>query len=124
MIRPSECNASVMITNHQSLARPFAFPSPPISDLNAGCRSEHPALVQKVPPDHRRSPEPGIEQFAPTSWCVPIQHRRQLVIDELNRSNFDRAFGRLFAVLSGQTVVFAGQPPDTRRAHRLASPGR
>jgi hypothetical protein len=37
-----------------------------------------------------------------------------LVIDELNRSNFDRAFGQLFTVLSGQAVVLPfkrkGQP--------------
>ena len=32
---------------------------------------------------------------APNQW---------LVIDELNRSNFDRAFGQLFTVLSGQAV--------------------
>src|SRR3954469_13001780 len=43
-----------------------------------------------------------------------IETGRWLVIDELNRSNFDRAFGQLFTVLSGQAVVLpfkrAGQP--------------
>jgi hypothetical protein len=34
-----------------------------------------------------------------------IESGRWLVIDELNRSNFDRAFGQLFTVLSGQPVV-------------------
>ncbi len=34
-----------------------------------------------------------------------IESGRWLVIDELNRSNFDRAFGQLFTVLSGSAVV-------------------
>ena len=34
-----------------------------------------------------------------------IESGRWLVIDELNRSNFDRAFGQLFTVLSGSSVV-------------------
>jgi MoxR-like ATPase len=34
-----------------------------------------------------------------------IEQGRWLVIDELNRSNFDRAFGQLFTVLSGQAVI-------------------
>jgi MoxR-like ATPase len=33
-----------------------------------------------------------------------IRKNQWLVIDELNRSNFDRAFGQLFTVLSGQAV--------------------
>jgi MoxR-like ATPase len=33
-----------------------------------------------------------------------IRQDQWLVIDELNRSNFDRAFGQLFTVLSGQAV--------------------
>jgi hypothetical protein len=40
------------------------------------------------------------------------------VIDELNRSNFDRAFGQLFTVLSGQAVVLPYQRDDN--AGRLA----
>jgi MoxR-like ATPase len=34
-----------------------------------------------------------------------IESGRWLVVDELNRANFDRAFGQLFTVLSGQAVV-------------------
>ena len=34
-----------------------------------------------------------------------IETGKWLVIDELNRSNFDRAFGQLFTVLSGQSVI-------------------
>ncbi len=52
-----------------------------------------------------------------------IESGRWLVIDELNRSNFDRAFGQLFTVLSGQPVVLPfkrrGQAqPDLARARR------
>lgn len=41
-----------------------------------------------------------------------------LVVDELNRSNFDRAFGQLFTVLSGQSVVLPYEDPDS--GHRIA----
>lgn len=41
-----------------------------------------------------------------------IEKNQWLVIDELNRSNFDRAFGQLFTVLSGQAVEL----PYERRA--------
>jgi len=44
-----------------------------------------------------------------------IQNRRWVIIDELNRSNFDRAFGQLFTVLSGQSVVL---PFDDRESGR------
>jgi MoxR-like ATPase len=44
-----------------------------------------------------------------TSWA--IRDGQWLVIDELNRSHFDRAFGQLFTVLSGQPVVL----PYSRR---------
>jgi hypothetical protein len=43
--------------------------------------------------------------FRPGLFVEAIQTGRWLVIDELNRSNFDRAFGQLFTVLSGQPVV-------------------
>jgi hypothetical protein len=43
--------------------------------------------------------------FRPGLFVEAIQDGRWLVIDELNRSNFDRAFGQLFTVLSGQPVV-------------------
>lgn len=68
--------------------------------------------------------------FRPGLFVEAIESGRWLVIDELNRSNFDRAFGQLFTVLSGAAVVLpfkrAGQsrrvalvpsgvepPPDT-----------
>ncbi len=43
-----------------------------------------------------------------------IESGRWLVIDEMNRSNFDRAFGQLFTVLSGGAVVL----PFTRGGHQ------
>jgi MoxR-like ATPase len=43
--------------------------------------------------------------FRPGMFIDAIQSGRWLVIDELNRSNFDRAFGQLFTVLSGSAVV-------------------
>src|SRR5207248_11623424 len=51
-------------------------------------------------------PGDGAElQFAEGHFLAAIRNRQWLVIDELNRSNFDRAFGQLFTVLSGQPVV-------------------
>ena len=43
--------------------------------------------------------------FRPGLFIEAIESGRWLVIDELNRSNFDRAFGQLFTVLSGAPVV-------------------
>jgi len=43
--------------------------------------------------------------FRPGMFVEAIQSGRWLVIDEMNRSNFDRAFGQLFTVLSGSPVV-------------------
>lgn len=43
--------------------------------------------------------------FRPGMFIDAILQGRWLVIDELNRANFDRAFGQLFTVLSGQAVV-------------------
>ncbi|MCB1259654.1 MAG: AAA family ATPase, partial [Acidimicrobiales bacterium] len=52
--------------------------------------------------------------FRPGLFVDAIESGRWLVIDELNRSNFDRAFGQLFTVLSGSAVVLPfkrkGQP--------------
>ena len=52
--------------------------------------------------------------FRPGMFVEAIEAGRWLVIDEMNRSNFDRAFGQLFTVLSGQAVVLpfkrAGNP--------------
>lgn len=43
--------------------------------------------------------------YRPGLFVEAIETGRWLVIDELNRSNFDRAFGQLFTVLAGQPVV-------------------
>src|SRR5215211_3681525 len=43
--------------------------------------------------------------YRPGLFVDAIEQGRWLVIDELNRSNFDRAFGQLFTVLSGAAVV-------------------
>ncbi|MCD9623034.1 AAA family ATPase [Rhabdothermincola salaria] len=43
--------------------------------------------------------------YRPGLFIDAIQSGRWLVIDELNRSNFDRAFGQLFTVLAGSAVV-------------------
>ena len=43
--------------------------------------------------------------FRPGMFVEAIESGRWLVIDEMNRSNFDRAFGQLFTVLSGSAVV-------------------
>ena len=43
--------------------------------------------------------------FRPGMFVEALDSGRWLVIDELNRSNFDRAFGQLFTVLSGQSAV-------------------
>ena len=43
--------------------------------------------------------------YRPGLFVEAIESGRWLVIDELNRSNFDRAFGQLFTVLAGQPVV-------------------
>jgi MoxR-like ATPase len=44
-------------------------------------------------------------EFEPGHFLKAIGARQWLVIDELNRSQFDRAFGQLFTVLSGQPVT-------------------
>jgi hypothetical protein len=46
-------------------------------------------------------PTPDGLIFRPGLFVEAIESGRWLVIDELNRSNFDRAFGQLFTVLSG-----------------------
>ncbi len=48
-------------------------------------------------------PQRGLS-FVPGHFLEAIEKNQWLVIDELNRSNFDRAFGQLFTVLSGQSV--------------------
>ncbi len=54
-----------------------------------------------------------LDAIATTQW---------LVIDELNRSNFDRAFGQLFTVLSGQAVELPYRARRQGRSHRRSYP--
>src|SRR5947208_3568629 len=49
--------------------------------------------------------------FRPGMFVEAIETGRWLVVDELNRANFDRAFGQLFTVLSGQPVVLPFKRP-------------
>src|SRR5204862_1729395 len=51
--------------------------------------------------------------YRPGLFIEAVEAGLWLVIDELNRSNFDRAFGQLFTVLSGQAVVL----PYKRAGH-------
>ena len=53
--------------------------------------------------------------FRPGSFVRALDEGRWLLIDELNRADMDSAFGALFTVLSGQSVVLA---------HRRNSLGR
>jgi MoxR-like ATPase len=52
-----------------------------------------------------RPMQDGTLAFQEGHFLAAIEKNEWLVIDELNRSNFDRAFGQLFTVLSGQPVV-------------------
>ena len=62
-------------------------------------------------------PDPsGGLSFAEGHFLEAIEKNHWLVIDELNRSNFDRAFGQLFTVLSGQAVELPyARRPDLGR---------
>lgn len=53
--------------------------------------------------------------FRPGSFVQALDEGRWLVIDELNRADMDAAFGALFTVLSGQSIVLP---------HRRNSMGR
>lgn len=50
-------------------------------------------------------PTPDGLLYRPGMFIEAIMEGKWLVIDEMNRSNFDRAFGQLFTVLSGSAVV-------------------
>jgi MoxR-like ATPase len=53
-------------------------------------------------------------EFEPGHFLEAIERNQWLLIDELNRSNFDRAFGQLFTVLSGQAVTLPYARGDGR----------
>lgn len=55
---------------------------------------------------------PDSLDFEEGHFLRAIRARQWLVIDELNRSHFDRAFGQLFTVLSGQPVVLPYHRPQ------------
>src|SRR5262249_168304 len=57
----------------------------------------------------------GTLAFAAGHFVQAGESNKWLVIDELNRSNFDRAFGQLFTVLSGQAVELPYTRDGTRR---------
>jgi len=61
--------------------------------------------------------------FRPGMFVEAIESGRWLVIDELNRSNFDRAFGQLFTVLSGQAVVLPFKRGGRIQPISLVPPG-
>jgi MoxR-like ATPase len=61
--------------------------------------------------------------FRPGMFVDAIESGRWLVIDELNRSNFDRAFGQLFTVLSGQAVVLPFKRGGRAQPISLVPPG-
>lgn len=50
-------------------------------------------------------PTPDGLVYRPGMFIESIEKGKWLIVDELNRANFDRAFGQLFTVLSGQSVV-------------------
>lgn len=62
-------------------------------------------------------------EFRDGLFLEAIRQGRWLVIDELNRSNFDRAFGQLFTVLSGQSVVLPYEDPASGKRIVLSREG-
>jgi hypothetical protein len=61
--------------------------------------------------------------FRPGMFVDAIESGKWLVVDELNRANFDRAFGQLFTVLSGQAVVLPFKRRGTTHPISLVPPG-
>lgn len=61
--------------------------------------------------------------FRPGMFVEAIESGKWLVVDELNRANFDRAFGQLFTVLSGQAVVLPFKRRGTTRPISIVPPG-
>ncbi len=65
----------------------------------------------------------GRLEFGMGHFLQAISERKWLVIDELNRSQFDRAFGQLFTVLSGQAVTLPYTRPGADSPLTLAPAG-
>jgi MoxR-like ATPase len=55
----------------------------------------------------------GTLAFHDGHFLAAIRQGHWLLVDELNRSNFDKAFGQLFTVLSGQPVTLPYEDPGT-----------
>ena len=68
-------------------------------------------------------PTPDGLIYRPGLFIDAIESGRWLVIDELNRSNFDRAFGQLFTVLSGSAVVLPFKRKGTQDPISLVPAG-
>jgi MoxR-like ATPase len=62
-------------------------------------------------------------EFADGHFLRAIRRNHWLIIDELNRSNFDRAFGQLFTVLSGQPVTLPYDDPVEKTPIALVPQG-
>ena len=60
-------------------------------------------------------------EFSKGQFLQAISDNHWLLVDEMNRSNFDRAFGQLFTVLSGQSVVLPYRDPASGKPIRLTS---
>jgi MoxR-like ATPase len=68
-------------------------------------------------------PTPGKTlEFREGILLEAIRDDRWLVIDELNRAPFDQAFGQLFTVLSGQSVVLPYVHPDDKGRISIVPP--
>lgn len=63
-------------------------------------------------------------EFEEGHFLQAIRKNHWLLIDELNRSQFDRAFGQLFTVLSGQPVVLPYSRPEANGKPLVLLPPR
>jgi hypothetical protein len=63
-------------------------------------------------------------EFEEGHFLQAIRNKQWLLIDELNRSQFDRAFGQLFTVLSGQPVVLPYSRPEANGKPLVLLPPR
>ncbi|MGI3781257.1 MAG: AAA family ATPase, partial [Janthinobacterium lividum] len=59
--------------------------------------------------------------YRPGRFVEAIESDLWLVVDEMNRSNFDRAFGQLFTVLAGADVTLPYNDADTDLPIRITS---